>query len=60
MYKPGMSYPVVWVFFENSLNGKRGGYNEFLCHGDFICVLDQESSGCHNTQVSWPFSCDKV
>lgn len=42
-------------YFENSLDGMRGGYDEFLPHGDFItCVLDQESSGCHSSQAYGP------
>lgn len=59
-HKANISYPAVWVFFEYSLDGMRGGYNQFLSHGDFICVLDQQESGCHNTWASWPPSCDRA
>lgn len=34
---------------EHSLDGMRGSYNQSLSHGDFVCVLDQQSSSYHNT-----------
>ena len=54
MYQPGIRYPMVWrvggwEWAECSLGDMRDSYNHFLSNRDFIGILHQQNSGCHNT-----------